>query len=1264
MTLPSDASSLLVPVHLDVWCVNQAVQNAGVVMTYQAQYENLAQLESPIAASTGDLPDVGVHLHWALPDALTHGRKADAASPLAFPLVPNRWLVARFEATPSGPPNQTAWVVQSDFIGTGSQGTSPFLNPSEPSTMTVAGTTTTFTINQVNLGTSEPAGTWQEPGSQQFLTATGPANVSFAAYAGFVRDVFAFVDGTVPAQGAHTYTYMVVGWYSDPAAADPLRGLNTFIPGVWKDEATWAEQTPAERFEAILADARWAVAGDPPAAPPATSLYHATAVGVQYPPPQQSAAPPVGSEDVVVALGNTSTDALAALVQAYAQLQAKEDPKDAAAWTAAGSELAGLVQAAMYDLLDVYGTPGGSVLLQQGIEDAWFGSSPGGTAWDAVGATPQAAGDSEATPRLTPGQSAALAKQLAQLNSGQRTLDEARRQLASLQETLYGMWLRVGRANTFGWGQAPTTEPPWNVLHPFMQNTIYPGLVTEVTQQLGAVRSQAEALPDPTDPAEANAWAEQHWTFPSADGKSTTTLAGLGLALKAGADARFWHPTDPVVMLSGANRAQKHGEDGLNPDGTMPCRLPGQAITGVHVGGQPDVTVAALQAKGLAGNILSGYTQVPSVPGLVAEAFVADPANAQAMATALGADQSALETGIADLVGGAPEAGSGWDGVPPAPFALAAWSQAWSPLYMEWEVTYYPTGSGTGQGRPFSLDDWSFDGQDMHWRGTGFELDDALTYAGRTLLTPHAPLLFKDKIEAYLKAHTTLDTAQMEELIGIVGGWDVLAQTLSGFTDQLITLLAQETFPPTSAAGGDDISTLVGEQYRFQPITSRTRGANVSTFYPLRGGILQIDSLRIVDAYGQMVTLDQQHPNTPQGFIPLLGQGLTPEAAPPGLPAGAAELPPRVVQDTRLDFRFLANDGSGLDVAVSPNPNPVCGWLLPNHLDGGVAVYDGDGTMLGELIPLEQPDNWRPRPGAPVPTPPPASPADIPNPTLRAVVESMASQTVAVFEDVLGTIDETLWMVDPLGGRKDQFLSVLIGRPLAVVQAQLGLSLMGAPAFDQTWNAMATPTGATSPAQCTWTQEAGDVGEPQFPVRLGDLDVRADGLVGYYLPSEAYSTFHTVHLPDEVSAGDTYLKQIATARNGGSPQYQGDLALQVNAAPTTVTLVLDPRGPVHAFTGILPVTTAALAPRLVEDFVKQLAITFRTGPVLADPGALRIPLPGRQHGAWDWIQAIPGGWEQDPIVAADDVARLPDAQLELREGWLRLTKVDDSGGAP
>src|SRR4051794_22439756 len=98
ISLPSDASSLLVPVHLNAWVVDS--QNQEGLAWYYADYEKLRQFQSPIPdafdISDASKPAAGVHLHWALPDALTHGRAQSGSERIEFPYVPNRWLIVRF----------------------------------------------------------------------------------------------------------------------------------------------------------------------------------------------------------------------------------------------------------------------------------------------------------------------------------------------------------------------------------------------------------------------------------------------------------------------------------------------------------------------------------------------------------------------------------------------------------------------------------------------------------------------------------------------------------------------------------------------------------------------------------------------------------------------------------------------------------------------------------------------------------------------------------------------------------------------------------------------------------------------------------------------------------------------------------------------------------------------------------------------------------------------------------------------------------------
>lgn len=64
-----------------------------------------------------------------------------------------------------------------------------------------------------------------------------------------------------------------------------------------------------------------------------------------------------------------------------------------------------------------------------------------------------------------------------------------------------------------------------------------------------------------------------------------------------------------------------------------------------------------------------------------------------------------------------------------------------------------------------------------------------------------------------------------------------------------------------------------------------------------------------------------------------------------------AYLPPRISQASRLLFRFLAADATNLaEMNLHPAATPICGWLLPNHLNGSLFIYDTHGASLGALF--------------------------------------------------------------------------------------------------------------------------------------------------------------------------------------------------------------------------------------------------------------------------------------------------------------------------
>jgi hypothetical protein len=1209
MTAPPDErTSLAVPLHLDAWVWDTDAQVG--LSRFSPDYTRLRELRSPLPDpfETGQLaPDPGIHLHWALPDALTHGRppretgaaggdahkagdaqSTNGTTPIAFPAVPNRWLIARLAPAGAVVARCTVWVLRSDWwepdpdskVAQGVSG-SAFLQPYSPPEV-LAGSLPE--VKLAALGKIYRLEEWvatTDPGGQTFLRAVGPGNVAFAAYEPFGRDVFAFVDRDVPTVEEGAFSYLVAGWHAD-LGDDPMSGVN-----------------PSDRSRnlvAVLDELGWMIPGfDPehPPAPPTRTLYHATVLGVRWP---AKAAPNGGIDtgQIRVAIANTTVDAFAALVEAEGLALGKGDKT----WQAAGASLAELVQAAMHDALACYGTPGGSTQIAQRIHEASFGSSPGGTVWEVVAAT----GENVAPPALTAAQETAIASALAELNAAQLAADEAALVLGGSQQALYAAWLKLGRANTWvGAKPAPWTvaqDPDGEGWKSFKEELarLYETLTASVKAAAKKLDAAHSKLPDPTESQKATAWADENWSLAAFD-KATKPLEDHGLTLKPSSRPGFWHPTDPVLLISAAGRTDKHGADGK-----LRCRLATQRLTGLKLADGSEVAPKAPPAAAAPALLGGGHPSIPAVDGLLLEWYLTDPANAAELAAAEKKEPAAIAAAATDP--------NKWLGTPPPQFAVGPWTQAWSPLFLEWQVRYYPSSKGT------PLAGWTFDGENYCWDGTGAE-PEPLTYAGRGVMAPQLPDLFLSKVAGTLKERLGDDAETIAETIG---AWDLLSVTLGGLTDQLVGRGTYEAFPPPP-----ELAEIMRRSPQPpQPGTLR--------FLPVRGGLLQIEKLQVIDAFGQVLDLTQT--GDERGFAPLPGPELRPDDphAAEELGHGTVQLPPRIVQPARLDVRFIESDG-----------NPVCGWLLPNHLDSAIAVYDERGAMLGEIVPPAQ-GGWRSRPGGGGK----ASDA-IANAVLRQVVAGILAS--GELEDVLQVVDETLWTIDPLGDRKDHFLSVLVGRPLAVAQATFALELMGEPFINQSWGATLN-LNARPP---TWQRDEAGIRDVAFPVRLGSINLRTDGLIGYYATAgaNAYGTLYAVHVPAEMTA-----KSITPIMTAG--RYQGGLSLKPAADPLTLTLIIDPRAGVTAWSGIIPATKATLPAQLVEDFMAQLRVTFRTGPVLADAQGPRLALPGRKQDAWSWVQGSDyRGWTTSPLQNADDRARLPDAPLTLREGWLELTTTDD-----
>lgn len=136
--------------------------------------------------------------------------------------------------------------------------------------------------------------------------------------------------------------------------------------------------------------------------------------------------------------------------------------------------------------------------------------------------------------------------------------------------------------------------------------------------------------------------------------------------------------------------------------------------------------------------------------------------------------------------------------------------------------------------------------------------------------------------------------------------------------------------------------------------------------------------------------------------------------------------------------------------------------------------------------------------------------------------------------------------------------------------------------------------------------------------------------------------------------------------------------LALSFAPQTyqyVTVLVDPRAAIHAYTGILPVKQCDIPQEFVDDALSAMELTFRLGPVLTTlgpspsegataptyPQSIVYPVPVAQNSTWSWWEPgpEPGSWTGYGIAMAAPTATRSTTPNSLREGVLQsITRID------
>jgi hypothetical protein len=1240
-----------------------------------------------VDARRGRPPAPGIHLHWALPDALATGRASAGAGPFTLPAVPDLWLVTRYSA---GRPRRAArsWVV-------------------DARTGAVTPLTDRWTSPPVTPGRARltAAGFFDAAGNPLADDAVTPIDAKQRAYrsawAAYYPDAarrFGFHDD-LSDRPTGPLSYAVVGWYASPGE-DPLAAAGSDDARLaWLEAAKWTAEgigtggsavdmgrlptvldeplvlklsnilanSPPPKFETIVPDrSPTDVIGIPPVVKIDPSLFLRDATQVVGP----ALSTPLGANlsrltSAPGGLPALLSDELAADPRVIGTVLPEKDGvstllnpsllEPRLPWAAELEELSGSIPDRIYCHGQVVDLPADG---EGGKYDA---AAPvevnGKLAWtlgDSVGECLARVMQTDGSLRwLTHATATLRASTLGQFGELPRVQQYLHEQGFVSESGGYTWVTREAPPDANVWqefGQKVTAEQAFDLVSAGAPAELVSGALAlrdaPVTHTQGVVLLGQIAAAVGMSPAQATAAvAAPSSAVRAAATASATPSPGPGedlitanLLLSSGATAtaaaaaasawleevtgigeagrlravkvplpRLWRPTAPQLMVLGPRRGLRHWEDGrFDEQGRLVCRLTGQTVTALDLGPSASFAASDLFIEPIP------FARLPATAReLSREAVLLDPGAASAASQtqrkrAAGADRAEVvaesfafeatwwwNSAWSEMAATEVASTTRYRGALPSRVALNPWRRAWNPLFIEYQMTFTPAPGAANVA-------WTL-GEVEH-RPRNLTAGAPFSLTGRAIATPAGAKMLASSLRRLADDIAGADPGRESDLRFAANDAEDL-DTLSASLDGLDATLR--------AAGQD-----------------------------LRAGTLIVDALRVVDSFGQALPLDVSSPI-------LDGDDLV---AGPGPLRWL--LPPRLTERARLDFRWVQANDPQAD--ATDEAGPVVGWLVADHVDHAVEVFDAGGAPLGQLAHGPDGDaRWEPAPGIEPAwggTPDPAI-----HPAVRAFVtglidadransdESALSALIRLLDTVRHTVDRATETADALG--------TLVGRPVALCRARARIVLV--PAGED-------PTAARPVRSLP----------PGLELRLGSLTQPDDGLLAWQ--HEDAPT--RVHPPHPAARSDARESGRGRGRSGDGTRVRQithdyvavDATVDLpDTAPVPLLLLMDPGTGVHATTGVLPRKKIRLEDGWVRAALSRIAPTFRAGPVLLDPALPGLPLPGAERFTWRWVRrdAPPGttdNWSATGIETRADEAILPSARVRIHEGWLQA--VPEGGG--
>lgn len=672
-------------------------------------------------------------------------------------------------------------------------------------------------------------------------------------------------------------------------------------------------------------------------------------------------------------------------------------------------------------------------------------------------------------------------------------------------------------------------------------------------------------------------------------------LAGTGIAVEEEPEENYLEPKEPVLLLYGDGVRRNYA---FTDEGSILCQsLP---VTELSGGGK---TLQKADISKYAG-------EIPKILPGFAELFV------QAMCL----DKKIVET--IGSIENIPELACDRSGV--SELAGREFVQSWLTFFIEWKVSFYPSRTLTGEADD-SMRFWKFDGLDYDDPEPARE--KAVVYSGRNMITPHALLQFEYVAKKYLSGGGELEE-EVVRALEQVKKLPVLSQNLDGLNQQFLSRRQTLQAP---VIGNESDKELTEALLQVLP-PSMEKGAvnDVLPFFPLRAGHMHLEKVNVISTFGGVQNVFAE------GMNPVYSEVMG-EYRDAQQNRDYGLLRPRIMGGARFHFDFVTAKDDTLPAAPVPETTPVCGIILPELLNGRLALYSAEGSYYGSLKTVYR-SGKRKAAWISVPDRPEAGFEDTVfedehfKDIIRCLLEDSEKGGTA-YTDLFMLIQELLDKALPAGMDLGEELSCIWGRPLAVSQCRVSLERKGALAYSQ----LASDYG---------TYKDLSVGKVAFPLMVGDMERSLSGIVGYFEGHDHKKFYPAYH---------------STAFASDYIRFGENTMLQVNGEEKILTVISEIGNELCFQTGILPVSRYRLHGAHTRGAGK-VRLCFEADSVVCMPKTPGIPVPAVNAGeVWyfEYMDRQAQGEKNKKARVGDNGDLFQEEKAIICDGYLVLEKEEE-----